>query len=159
MCEVYEIPENYPVKARDKIAEELKSFSGDKYGSAVKEFVASTLTEFSEQNEAFARVVAGTKRSLSDCCKEIMKGCGSHISDIDVYRKAVQFYFPNAEIHMAMTIEINGDAPSAEYMAKEAPKAPPKPAAKPKATPAPKKAEPAKKPEPKKSEILQLSLF
>ena len=164
MENITNIPTNYTVVARDKIAEELKGFSGGNKEKAVSEFVASTLTEFSEQNVAFAEVVAKTHRTLSDCCKEVMKGCGSHISDIDVYRGAVRFYFPNAEIHMGMTIEINGAAPSEEYMAQESPKPAPKKQPAPQATARPgraptKKAEPPKKPEKKEPEILQLSLF
>ncbi|MEG1998206.1 MAG: hypothetical protein RR051_07155, partial [Clostridiales bacterium] len=41
-----------------------------------------------------------------DCCEEIMKGVGSSISDLEVYRKAVQFYFPGADIQMKMTIDL-----------------------------------------------------
>ncbi len=102
-----------------KIAEELKSFKGDRYGEAVKNHVASTLTHFCEQNERFAEVVYRTKRTLSDCCAEIMKGCGQSISDIDVYRGAVRHYFPNADIEFHMTISINGDAPTEEELNRE----------------------------------------
>lgn len=166
MGEIINLPppkEDYKKLAVEKIAEELKSFKGDKYGTAVKKHVASTLTHFCEENERFAEVVYKTKRTLSDCCAEIMKGCGQHISDIDVYRGAVRNYFPNADIDFHMTITINGDAPSAEEMARvpEKPKAPEpkKPASsKPKAKPEPKPV--PKKPEkPKEPEVIQLSLF
>lgn len=113
---------DYRKLAVEKIAQELKSFKGDRYGEAVKQHVASTLTHFCEENERFAEVVYKTKRTLSDCCAEIMKGCGSHISDIDVYRGAVRNYFPNADITFHMTIAINGDAPTEEEL-NRAPKA------------------------------------
>ena len=114
--------------AVEKIAAELKEFKGDKYGMAVKNHVASTITHFCEQNERFAEVVYKTKRTLSDCCAEIMKGCGTSISDIDVYRGAVRNYFPNADIDFHMTITLTGDAPTVEEMErvpaqKQAPKA------------------------------------
>ena len=114
--------------AVEKIAAELKDFKGDRYGMAVKNHVASTITHFCEQNERFAEVVYKTKRTLSDCCAEIMKGCGQSISDIDVYRGAVRNYFPNADIDFHMTITLTGDAPTAEEMdrvpeQKQAPKA------------------------------------
>ena len=112
--------QNYAKLAVAKIAEELKAFKGDRYGEAVKNHVASTLTHFCEQNERFAEVVYRTKRTLSDCCAEIMKGCGQSISDIDVYRGAVRHYFPNADIEFTMTISINGDAPSEEELNREA---------------------------------------
>lgn len=102
--------------AVDKIAAELKDFKGDRYGMAVKNHVASTITHFCEQNERFAEVVYKTKRTLSDCCAEIMKGCGQSISDIDVYRGAVRNYFPNADIDFHMTITLTGDAPTVEEM-------------------------------------------
>lgn len=102
--------------AVEKIAAELKAFKGDRYGNAVKNHVASTITHFCEQNERFAEVVYKTKRTLSDCCAEIMKGCGQSISDIDVYRGAVRNYFPNADIDFHMTITLTGDAPTAEEM-------------------------------------------
>lgn len=115
MSEVINFP-HYSRLAVEKIAEELKTFKGDRYAEAVKKHVASTLTHFCEQNERFAEVVYKTKRTLSDCCAEIMKGCGQSISDIDVYRGAVRNYFPNADIDFHMTITINGDAPTVEEM-------------------------------------------
>lgn len=107
---------SYSRLAVEKIAAELKDFKGDRYGMAVKNHVASTITHFCEQNERFAEVVYKTKRTLSDCCAEIMKGCGQSISDIDVYRGAVRNYFPNADIDFHMTITLTGDAPTAEEM-------------------------------------------
>ena len=107
---------NYSRLAVEKIAAELKDFKGDRYGNAVKNHVAATITHFCEQNERFAEVVYKTKRTLSDCCAEIMKGCGQSISDIDVYRGAVRNYFPNADIDFHMTITLTGDAPTAEEM-------------------------------------------
>lgn len=166
--------------AIDKLNAELKAFSGDRYASAVKNHVASTLIHFCRENSRFAEVVYKTKRTLSDCCQEIMKGCGSSISDIDVYRGAVKAYFPNSDIEFVMNIKITGEAPTAEEMArkpvkgkdstvikKAAPSKPEKPVA-PKAAKA--TSEPAKKPEakaarkaPKKKEpeldVIQISLF
>lgn len=109
--------------ATDKIAKELSEFKGDRYGQAVKSFVASTLTNFCGQSQRFAQVVYETPATLSDCCAEIMKGCGSHISDIDVYRGAVRYYFPNAEIEFTLTIDASGDMPTPEEMAKPKPQA------------------------------------
>ena len=139
------IKQSWSSQATKKIDAELKDFKGDRYAEAVKKHVASTIKHFCEQNEAFAEVVFRTKRTLSDCCTEIMKGCGNSISDIDVYRGAVRNYFPNADIEFSMTIKINGDAPSEEEMnrvpEKKAEKAPEKKPDKPEK---PKKAEPEK---------------
>lgn len=129
MAEIINVtPENaYGKLATEKIDAELKVFKGDRYCEAVKTHVASVLTHFCEENERFAEVVYNTKRTLSDCCSEIMAGCGQHISDIDVYRGAVRNYFPNADIDFHMTITINGDAPTVEEMNRvPEKKAPPK---------------------------------
>ena len=101
----------------------------------------------------FAEVVYKTRRTLSDCCAEVMKGAGNCVSDIDVYRGIVRAYFPNADVRFLMNIEINGAAPSEEEMAKLPEKPAPKVSAK-KAAPAP-----APKPAPAKPESIQLSLF
>ena len=116
-----EIVENQTcsVLAVTKIAAELESFKGGQKEIAVSKFVASTLTHFCEQNERFAEVVYKTTRTLSDCCAEIMDGCGNQISDIDVYRGAVKSYFPNADISFKMDIQINGDAPDADELNRE----------------------------------------
>ena len=169
--------QNYTQLAVEKIAEELKTFKGDRYGEAVKKHVASAITHFCEQEPRFAEVVYKTKRTLSDCCAEIMKGCGTSISDIDVYRGAVKNYFPNAEVLFTMTISIDGDAPSEDEMNREVRKAEPKKpakaaapkpekpkAAKPAPAPKPKAVQPAKAPEKPKEkskapEVIQLTLF
>lgn len=143
-------PKKYSELAIEKIVKEKGSFSGNQYGNAVKDFVAATLTNFCNQNERFAEVVYLTKATLSDCCKTIMKGCGNHISDIDVYRGAVKFYFPNSEIDFQMNIRITGDAPTEEEMAKvpEEPKPKKEPAQKPAKKPEEEKPVPAPKPAP-----------
>ena len=142
---------DYRQAAIEKIEAELKDFKGDRYGQAVKDHVAATLRHFCAQDNRFAAVVYKTKRTLSDCCREIMKGCGQHISDIDVYRGAVRSYFPNADIEFHMTIALTGDAPTEEEMNRVPEQ--PKPKEKKKAAPktADKKPEKkAEKQEPKK---------
>lgn len=114
-------PKDYSKLASEKIAKELSEFKGDRYGQAVKSFVASTLTNFCGQSQRFAQVVYETPATISDCCAEIMKGCGTHISDIDVYRGAVRYYFPNAEIEFTLTIDASGDMPTPEEMARPKP--------------------------------------
>ena len=155
-----DIGKDFKKLAVEKIDRELKEFTGNKYGNAVHIYVANVLRDFCEQNERFAEVVYKTKRSLSDCCAEIMKGCGQHVSDIEVYRRATKMYFPNSEIECLMTISITGEAPDEKYIKKEPKK---KSEKKPDATEnldelkgSEKPAKPAK---PKEPEIIQLSLF
>jgi hypothetical protein len=108
--------QSFSVLAVAKIAQELDDFHGGSKEKTVSKFVASTLTHFCEANERFAEVVYKTQRTLSDCCAEVMDGCGNQISDIDVYRAAVQSYFPNADIFFKMEIQLTGNAPDAEEL-------------------------------------------
>jgi len=143
----------YPALAKEKIANQLATFAGGQKEKAISQFAASQLCHFCEESPLFAEVVYKTRRTLSDCCAEVMKGTGNCVSDIDVYRGIVRAYFPNADVRFLMDIEINGAAPSEEEMAKLPEKPAPKVSAK-KAAPAP-----APKPAPTKPESIQLSLF
>lgn len=148
--------------AVEKLENEIKEYKGDRYADVVKPYVSNTLRKFCEDSEAFAEVFYKTKRTLSDCLKEVMKGCGNAISDIEVYRRVARFYFPNSEVEFLMQISITGEKPDENYLNQEAPKPKEKASA-----PKPKKEEPKKvekkpdkkKPDKKKAEVIQLSLF
>lgn len=73
---------------------------------AVLPFVKKALIEFCRQESEFAQAIIENSKTLSDCCKEIMKNCGNSISDFAVYQKAVQFYFPGADISFNMKIDL-----------------------------------------------------
>lgn len=88
--------------------------------------VANALKNFCEQDNSFAKVVYKTKRSFNDCMQSVAKGVGRGISDIDAYRKAIQFYFPNANIEYLIKITIDGDEPDEKYINKEEKKPKPK---------------------------------
>lgn len=150
--------------AIEKIEAESNSFKGGQKENAVHKYVADVLKDFCQKDERFADVVYRTKRTLSDCVAEIMKGCGNHISDFDVYKKAAQFYFPNSDLECVMTITINGAEPTEEYLNKEAPKPKEKASAKKKDKKPSKKAEAPKhenkkKADKKQSDVIQLTLF
>ena len=73
-----------------------------------------------------AAAVSGSKEraivqggSFPDCMKAVAKGVGASISDLEAYRKAVQFYFPGAEIRMQMTIDLIGAAAESSPETKE----------------------------------------
>ena len=72
-------------------------------------FVAEALQNFCKQDEEFSQAVA-QGGSFQDCMTAVAKGVGGSISDFDAYKKAVQFYFPGAEIRMEMTIDLVGAA-------------------------------------------------
>lgn len=152
---------NYQTLATKKIAAELKSFTGGRKEKCISSHAAAQVTHFCEESPAFAEVVYKTKRTLSDCCAEVVKDAKDYISDIDVYRGIVRAYFPNADVKFLMNIEINGAAPSEEEMAKlpEKPKPRPTPKKPAEKAPVPAKPAPAPAPKPAKPETIQLSLF
>lgn len=91
------------IKKLDKELEELKSSSGPI--QAMKWAVHDALAIFCLQDEEFAQAVL-QGGSFSDCMAAVAKGVGSSISDVDAYRKAVQFYFPGADIRFQMSINL-----------------------------------------------------
>jgi len=95
-------------EALKKLREGAKNVRGSKE-TAMKEAVRATLETFCTQDEEFAQAVV-QGGSFPDCMTAVAKGVGGHISDLEAYRKAVQFYFPGAEIRMQMTIDLIGAA-------------------------------------------------
>ena len=98
-----------------------------------------------------------------------MHNAGEVLSDLEAYRKAVQFYFPNAEISFSMNINLTGTPPTEEEMRAPATIKPenatpniPKPQEPAKEKPDQKKPKPEKKPAKKKEkqseDSMQLSL-
>lgn len=153
MGDLLDIDKNYKALAIEKIDREIKEFSGDKYGEAVYTYVANALREFCNQSDVFATTLYKTKRSLSDCIREIMRGCGKSISDIEVYRRAAKLYFPNSEVEFVMKISILGEKPDERYLSKESKSDKPKEEQK-------KQPSKAKKTEKKAdNNVIQFSLF
>lgn len=74
-------------------------------GQAVGEAVRTALLDFCGQNPEFAQAVE-QGGSLADCIESTVKGAGTSISDLEVYKRAVQFYFAGAEIHMGLTLDL-----------------------------------------------------
>jgi len=95
-------------QALEKLRKEAVSVSGNKE-RAMSEAVRATLENFAGQDEEFAQAIV-QGGSFPDCMKAVAKGVGISISDLEAYKKAVQFYFPGAEIRMQMSIDLIGDA-------------------------------------------------
>ena len=97
-------------QAREKLAQELKTGSFDRYGQVMKQSVHDALLEFCRQDAEFAQAVAQGGK-LEDCMKAVGKGIhGGGISDTEAYGAAVKFYFPGAEIRVTMQIDLIGAA-------------------------------------------------
>ena len=121
--------------ASKKLDEEEKAFVGSGRAKMIFPHVVKTLRGFIEEDDRFAEVFANTVRTVSECCAAVVDKSGDVMSDLEVYRKAVQFYFPNADVEFKMNVRITGAAPSEEEMKKpadiKAEPEKPKPAAKP----------------------------
>lgn len=160
---------DWRAKAKTKLEDENKAFKGSLEARAVRDYILKTLICFADQEPRFAEVICNTKRTFSECCAAVVHNAGGMISDLDVYRRAVQFYFPNAEVEFVMNVKLTGAAPTEAEMQKPAeikpaeaaprPAAPTKPKKEPAAKPVPRPKK-AKEDKPKQDDgIMQLSLW
>lgn len=117
---------NWRAQALEKLEVEVKAVTGHKE-KAMASAVLSAIKTFCEQEQEFAQAVV-QGGSFAECMKKVASGVGNSISDIDAYKKAVQFYFPGAQIRMQMSIDLIGK----EAGKKVAPKMEAKPVAAPK---------------------------
>ena len=95
-------------QAMKKLEAEKKAGSYDRYAGAMKDAVYDALEGFCRQDAEFAQAVAqgGT---FTDCMKAVAKSCGSSISDLEAFRRAVRFYFPGADVKFHMTVNLCAD--------------------------------------------------
>lgn len=91
------------------LAKLAAEFGKGKYNSAanlMKKAVREALETFVRQDEEFAQAVVqgGT---FEECMEAVSKNVGRGISDLDAYKRAVQFYFPGANVEFNMKIHVN----------------------------------------------------
>lgn len=97
-------------EAINKLNEEFKQATNlSAKENAVKEYVLEVLIMFCNQNREFARAIVRSNQTIADCIKATVKGCGNSISDIEVYKKAVEFYFLGATVKFTMTIDLGDE--------------------------------------------------
>ena len=96
-------------QARERLDKEFEAAakSSNRYVSAVAQAVHDALAGFIDQQEEFARAVVQSDKTLTQVCEAATKGCGSSISDLEVYRRAVAAYFPGAQVDCVMTIRMS----------------------------------------------------
>ncbi len=105
---------NWKEQALDKLTEGAKNGRYDKYAEIMKQGTLDALRDFCRQNSEFAQAVV-QGGSFEDCMKAVTKNCRTGISDLEAYRRAVQFYFPGAEVRFRMELDLCGglqDGPS-----------------------------------------------
>lgn len=96
-----------------KLTDEFQvKYVGNKYINAVKDEIFEMLCDLCNKSEAFEKVIVESDKTLNECLEEITKGLGQSISDIELYRRAVQFYCPDADIHFDMRIEMPNEKAS-----------------------------------------------
>ncbi len=95
-------------QAIKKLEDEYKSAGKlSKCGAVVAKPILDALTQFCRQNSEFAQAVLQSGKDLKDCIESTVKGVsGKGISDIEVYRRAVAFYFEGATVSFVMNIDL-----------------------------------------------------
>lgn len=92
-------------QAVEKLRGELLAGKFDRYANIMKKDVEAALEDFCRQDEEFAQAVVqgGT---FEDCMKKVATNCGNGLSDLEAFRRAVQFYFLEADIQFQMKIDL-----------------------------------------------------
>lgn len=96
---------NYYEEAKQKLRKEAADGKFDRYANIMKKDVEAALEDFCRQDEEFAQAVfqGGT---FEDCMKKVATNCGNGLSDLEAFRRAVQFYFRGADIQFQMKIDL-----------------------------------------------------
>ena len=100
-------------QALDKLDREYRDGKYDNRGAVMKEAVRDALKEFIRQDEEFAQAVA-QGGAFDKCMKAVAKNCGSALSDLEAYKRAVRFYFPGADVAFQMRVVVNPAEDSGE---------------------------------------------
>lgn len=92
-----------------KLNKELKELkSNDRHIKVMARPVHDALVEFCRQDAEFAQAIV-QGHPFAECMAAVAKNCGSALSDLEAYRRAVQFFFPGADIRMQMTVILCAD--------------------------------------------------
>ena len=76
---------------------------------AIASETAAALISFCEQEPEFEQAVEQSEAEFQNCLDDIVADVGSSISDIEVFRKAVKFYFSTATVSFIMQIDLAGN--------------------------------------------------
>ncbi len=100
--------------AEDKLKKEAKEANLSSKAAAVSKAVLDALIVFIKQEEEFAQAIVDSEKKFEDVCKHCVKNCGSSISDLDVFKRAVEFYFPGAGVEFVMKINLSASVENKE---------------------------------------------
>ena len=74
--------------------------------------VAQALRLFCDQEPEFEQAIEQSGKTFQDCMNYVDKGVSRSISDLDAYKRAVEFYFKGADVKFSMTIDLCGSVHS-----------------------------------------------
>lgn len=126
----------------DRELEQMNKAVSSSQAKLIAPYVVEKLKQICSLQDAFADIIIRTQRTLNDCCKIVINNLKNkqYASDLEVYRKALQFYLPDADIDFRMVITLNQlpddsyvnqkSEPKSETKSKKASKASPKKASK-----------------------------
>lgn len=87
--------------------EEKEAAKVNRYAGVMATAVKRKIEDFCRQDREFAQAVV-QGGSFTECMKAVTKNVGASISDVEAYRRAVQFYFPGAEVRVKMWVDLAG---------------------------------------------------
>lgn len=87
---------------------DCKNIKG-KYQQAIAKETAKALQAFCEQEPEFLQAIEQSKKIYQQCLDDIVKDIGHSCSDLEVYSRAVKFYFSTATVNFNMIIDLSGD--------------------------------------------------
>ena len=101
-------------RVKEKLEREAAEKVSDRKAAVILPAVREALLKFSEQETEFAQAIVESGKNLKECCEHIVKDSGNCLSDIEVYRRAVKFYFDGADVEFEMRINLcaSVDAPA-----------------------------------------------
>lgn len=87
-----------------------KYFSAKNISGKKQEAVAGAATDalilFCSQEPEFEQAIEQSGKTFQECLNAVVKNVGSSISDLEVYSRAVKFYFSTAKVHFNMNIDL-----------------------------------------------------
>ena len=90
--------------ASSKLKKQAKEWKGSH--GVVRDGVLNALIHFCQQSEHFAQTIYESDKTFDACLKVVLDKHGGCLSDIEAYRRAVNFYFEAAEISFEMVIHL-----------------------------------------------------
>lgn len=106
--------EKVNMSIKEKLTAELTDTKLGKHETEVKNAALRTICKFCEQNAEFKQAIEQSGKSFADCLKATVKGAGASLEDLDVYKRAVAYYFPGADIKCTMTLDLGDNGFSNE---------------------------------------------